>query len=515
MKLAIKALFEQAKGQITKFNIEATILIAAMTDLVNDYIAEGKLELAFEAAKVTGNPATQRLVFDASRNITPHSERVGMGGFMEVYEQKSFLFEILMAVGTEKELRDAAKAFEAKGYLEVENVIKIYTQLKDTAALMRAGKKAAKSYFDTLDKEKETHTYCSGTPSIPHYALEVFEAAKKLGAKGVDKELILFGDKLFATHKEFEVLDHSGSSGDRKVPEAIRAYELTGTIIGLKKAAEGYLTIDNLASAARCFSKLHDESRVRELVQTIAQKGKLLEATMLRAELLKEAITSEELEKLVGTTAEVAKTKVVSMVNKYLDAKASDEPFPTSHTFWHYSESNLDEWKEYLHNVHTMASRTDTYFCRPFVSIAKELYATNNAPMIGQIHLALQKHLIVGYLLSAIAMEVDGRCPDRRGNRKYAHAFDAAWRTFAHGIDPGGYNPFDSDLGLKDDPDMKPLFEEVHAFAKSQHALCRENKDTWESDEFIRKGSPELQKKVRTVYQKLTGDIRNMLTQLK
>ena len=205
-------------------------------------------------------------------------------------------------------------------------------------------------------------------------------------------------------------------------------------------------------------------------------------------------------------------------ISAYLDARSNDAPFPTSHTFWHFSSSNIDEWKGYLHTVHSMSSRTDTYFCRPFPSIAKELYSTSNAPVIAQIHLALQKHLLVGYMLSAIAMEVDGRCPNRE--RKYEHAFDAALRTFEYGVNGGGYNPFGGGLNFKTEPDMSDLLKLVLEFQKETIKVATETsqhsyKHSWESHDFLRQKSPELQISVREVYQKLTADVRSLLAQLK
>jgi len=518
MKSAIKTLFEQAKNQITKFNIDPAILIAVMTELVRDYIAENNLQLAFEAAKVTGNTADYRLVLEASKSKTPFTDRVGVDGMMEVLKQKHFLLNILIAAGNEEELREVVVVLEKKGYLESSGVIRVYTHLKDSAALLGYAKMVAQNYFDALAREKASGSSNSGTPSIPHYALEVFKAAKELGAEDVDQQLIEFGDKVFAASGKFEVLNRSYNWSDNdKTPEVIRAYELAGTEAALKKAAEGYVSIGDLPNAARTFSKIGDTNKVAEMVQRIASNGKLLVAVTLRAELNKDVIRAAELEKLMGTTASVAKTKVVEEIGAYLTSHVSDEPFPTSHTFWYYSDSNLDEWKGYLHTVHGLAGREDTYFCKPYPSIAKELYATENAPVIGQVHLALQKHLLVGYMLSALQMEVDGRCPDRR-NRKYEHAFDAAWRTFAEGVDGGGgYNPFDTNLGLKNDPDMRPLFEEIKSFVEKENALCANNgsEHTYESHMFLRQNCPELQGKVREVYNKLTGDIRDLLVQLK
>ncbi len=516
MKSAIKALFEQAGGQITKFNIDVTILVATMAELVRDYIAEGNLKLAFEASKVTGNPADQRLVLEASRKVRSYSEKVGVGGLMEVLGQDHFLFQVLLATGTEKELRAVAQELEKKGYLRSNDVIKIYTQLEDPVALYRFGKKVANSYFTAKKKEKKTHVFNGGTSSIPQHALEILAVAKKLGAKDVNRELICFGDKLCAVDGGFKVVVHS-SSREEEVPEAIRAYEIAGTLTALTKAAEGYLAVGNLHGAARCFSKVGDDNRVMELVHQLAKIGELLEAVTLRATLIKEPITVQELGRLVGTTAEFAKAKVVQTISAYLDARGKDEPFPTSHTFWHYSDSNADEWNEYLYTVHSMASRTNTYFCRPFPSIAKELYATSNAPVMTQIHLALQKHLLVGYMLSAVTMETDGRCPSRE--RKYVHAFDAALRTFEYGVNGGGYNPFDG-LNFKTDPDMSALLKVLLKFQKQEITVAGKTgggsfEHNSQSHNFLREKSPELQGKVREVYQKLTGDIRSLLTQLK
>ncbi len=74
-------------------------------------------------------------------------------------------------------------------------------------------------------KKNEKMTGCSnsGTPNIPKYVLEIFAAAKKIGASGVNKVIINYADRLFR-RKGFEKFEF-----DAKISEALQAYELAGT----------------------------------------------------------------------------------------------------------------------------------------------------------------------------------------------------------------------------------------------------------------------------------------------
>jgi len=67
---------------------------------------------------------------------------------------------------------------------------------------------------------------------------------------------------------------------------------------------------------------------------------------------------------------------------------------------------------------------------------------------------------------------------------------------------------------------MAALLKAVLKFQKQMIEVANKTGEhsyehNWQSHDFLRKKSPELQTTVREVYQKLTADIRSLLAQLK
>lgn len=508
MNSAVKTLFEATDGCIERLNIDTCILKSTMMELVSVYIAEGNFKLAFKAAKHTEKPENIRKVFEAIKDQSASTERPGVQGIMKVVGKEMLFFDIFMAAGTDEELREVATSYKVAEYSSVNSVVRICEKLKDVSILMNLSETFISDYIETCEREKKEGRYSSGTSSIPGYILTMFEAAKKQNACGVDDALERFGDRLVCQHG-FKKLEYNS-----KAAEAIRAYELVGTPSSLRKAAEGYLETDKF-KAARLFHKIGDHDRVKSIIFQIVQSGKFAEAMSLRAELFDSTLSKEDLDSFMKAAESNARDNVLQKIEQYLSSHDNDAPFPTRYTFWHFSDGN-DEWGHYLNTVHGLAARTDAYCYRSYPSIAKELYATDKIGAIKEIHFLLQGHLLVGYLLSALALEVNGACPSQ--NRKYEHAFDAVFRTFLYGMEGDGYNPFSEKLDFSKDADIMGLYKELTMFDNDLNSLKEKEQGwmchTYRSRSFLKSNCGEVQEKVRVVYKKFAEKIHLLLTHL-
>lgn len=515
IETTVRIIFEQLQEGIINSNLDTQELDLPVVigSLVHGYLAEGNLSLAFKAAKISENTELLRLVFNASK--TPSLGKEHPGGLIETVREQHLELQILFAAGTDQELREAALALQEHGYSRLQDIIRIYTHINDADALVRLGTSLIDKYFATFEEERHGQTFSGSTRSIPRSTLEVLSAAKKLKAKGINRILIQFARRLLNEHNsKYSVLANRHDEREN-IPEVIQAYELAGTKDSLRRAARGYINIGKFDAAARCYGKICDFDGVKRMVETIVRQGNLSDAIQLRAKIVKKPIPADELYHLVEVAIGTAKDNVVTTITKYLNDHNNDWPFPTECTFWHFSERN-DEWKRYLCTVDGMAGRVDTYYSKSYPSIAKELYCTDQAPVIARIHKVLQIHLLVGYLLSAVTMETRSYGP--RHDRKYQHPFDAVMRTFGYAFIGEGYNPFDTVLHLDKEDIISGLWETMKTFQNKEHALMVDDdglSHTAGSHEFLHESSRELQCTVREVYQQLAADIRQLLEQLK
>lgn len=510
MRDAVRMLFEQAGEKIKELNIDKKLLDLVMPELVRDYVAEKRLDLAYEAAIVTGRPSDMRYIYDATKGVELANDKGDLKSVLDFECKKAVLLEVLLKSGTAEELREAAMASEQMGYLQADTVVKIYTQLKNGDALIRFGKELVNDYFADLADDEQLNRWSSETDAIAFKAMAVLEAIQKRFEKGAEEILEEFGDKLLNINSELKVLDVDSGVAE-EVPMAIQAFRLAGTKTSLKKAAEGCQKVGNLKAAVHLFHQVGEIGQVMRLIKKIAEGGELLEAVELRAKLFDSPIHDEELAYIVGATTEAASIKVPERVSVYLRDCDNYDPFPTAHTFWHNSDSN-EEWGSYLNTVNSMAGPSDNYYRGTYLSIAKELYLTDKASVISAIHKALQKHLLVGYLLSALAMEVSGACPSCE--RKYSHAYDAAWRTFCSAYNADRYNPFDHDLKLESDPEMKALMTFMSQFNLKKKSLMIDGGHSYESSLFMRRNCPELRNYIKNYYDEIADDIRKLLIRL-
>jgi hypothetical protein len=256
------------------------------------------------------------------------------------------------------------------------------------------------------------------------------------------------------------------------------------------------------------------------MIRQIAREGQLSRAVRTHVRLFPKAlIHADSLSELVAETVSAAREKVVLRIGDYLNEHDTDSPFPTECTFWHGSDTNT-EWADYLQVVYALSGRHDMPFDRRGRQpIAREIYCTDNSALMSCIHYTLKKHLLVGYMLSALAMEVDRSC--LRSGRKYKHSFDAAWRTFTYAVDGRGDNPFGDEgcVGLRNDLDIKTLNACLKAFRTriEAHKVLKHgfHEHVRASDSFLREHSPEVMDVVRDIYKKITADIHRLLAEMK
>ncbi|MFC1751669.1 hypothetical protein ACFLY5_00805, partial [Patescibacteria group bacterium] len=263
--------------------------------------------------------------------------------------------DVLIAAGTEGELREELGLHQTADYSSADEVIRICKKLQDASLLLKKGKIFADEYFNTVKKnEKEEKAYCGSTSQTPKYVLQVLCAAKKMEAHGVNEILVDFGNRLFHEHGFKTLSSDSLFSNDSGVPEAIQAYKMADTPSSQKKAAEGYIEIGRPKEAAHLFHKIGDDAGVQDMILQIVKSGKFAEAMSLRAKLVDSAISAEELNIFMNAATCIAKENVMQKVEKYLVSHDKDEPFPTSHTFWHFSGGN-SEWDDYRSTVYGLA----------------------------------------------------------------------------------------------------------------------------------------------------------------
>ncbi len=194
-----------------------------------------------------------------------------------------------------------------------------------------------------------------------------------------------------------------------------------------------------------------------------------------------------------------------SIVLDYLRNRTNDLPFSTEYTFCHCFERDgkgvvFDgslEWHRWTLFVMTLA---------------KEFDHTHYLNMLNVLH----RHLVIGWLLSAVTYEMESGLTIER---RYRHAAYAGWRTFDAAIDDRGDYPLKRDVKLG----ASPLVQALHTYLLSvilQWQSCMETidngrlRDTDVSDAFIKSMLPEMQRRIRVAYEDASAQVYEALALL-
>ncbi|MFH2231779.1 MAG: hypothetical protein ABII13_01215 [Patescibacteria group bacterium] len=212
----------------------------------------------------------------------------------------------------------------------------------------------------------------------------------------------------------------------------------------------------------------------------------------------------------------IAVERIVRATRAYLVIVASKGvPFPAGYTYWWASDMNGD-WPYYRVEVEILAGRREEV--RAFEwselreGLACELYETDKEEAILRLYKTLNKHLIVGHMLSAVMDEMEH---GPGGMRKYTHPTFAAWRTLSDLTSDWEYCSF-KELKLVEDPVIQSLKIYLQEIMERQTALmsdsgCGWKDDTSGSDRYIARKLPEMKERLKAAFDQVTEEIRQEL----
>jgi hypothetical protein len=432
-----------------------------------------KLGLALAAARLSKDPDAYRTLLTAIPE-EPNVTRAGMDGALQDFEHMDLRGEAILGTRDEALIRSHVQALCAKG--RYEQAIGVLVRLGDAAALSELGRVLEKSYDEKFAQDKAADRYYPpGNTRLADSVTSAFKAAKELGDVSAGEALLSWGKKL-AQEVGFKPVAHEKSWGSSSEPNPLEALIASGLSEGLVEAAKAYRSFcaqrhsrrdarRDLERAVELFSQAGDAASAREVILELAARSHLGEAlSLLSSQGARPDLAL--LRQLIDLGLERAAREVKSKVAEYLAKKEGDCPFYTAYTFWHFSNSN-DEWREFRDAVSRLTGRAGG---DAEEGIARLLYAdTEKRPKIEALHLELSKHLLVGYMLSALSLEARyGSATDR----KYEHPGYAAWRTFYNAVENGRYNPFEDGIVVSGDKSVMRVYEAVSKFEEEAAKLC-------------------------------------------
>lgn len=530
--LAIKALLEQSSSEIKHLGIETSLLQGALKTLVRMYVSNGDLKFAMKAAELTGEAEDARTVLGAVKTAKePEIQRVGIQGAFEQMEIPAGCLQMLLQCGTEAELRAYIAQSEGK-MMAHSHTLAILKKLSDAHALFEMGQTKAAQYFSELEEQGRTHVYKGSTDILLSNAIESYRVAIELGHEATRSALLELGDRLQALHG-VGVKYYSGSilSSNNEDP-ALCCYKAAQTTEGWRRVAECYCLMSEnrsatrdpskksgyLSQAAEAYLKAGDKESAVRVSRALAQQGMLAMSLRIRKE-AGEVIGPETLKQTLDLSLANTGEEVRKSVLEYLGERSENGvPFPTAYTFWHYSQSN-DEWHGYLCAIERISGRFDVgNWGETVTSIAKPLYSSSKAEIMGEIHDALLRHLLVGWMMSAVAYEIEISRTGRRVERKYDHPSYAAWRTFEAGVKNTGYYPFNHPLHLESNRVIQELYNSIARIFEESSARCVKKDglltDTQASNTFMASKLPEMLVQLQVVYRSITEEVKGLIAKL-
>jgi hypothetical protein len=436
--------------------------------LVRDYVNEGQFDLALSAARAAKDPDCYRLLLGHFTQPATAS-RCGMDGAMQVFSAAREKKEVLIGTQDAQLLLAYARDEIRAGHYE--NAIDAYRAINAGRALMDMGQMLESDCVARIAQEPGTKTsHINGFNRIASAVTSTYTTALQLGETTATHALVKWGDFLAANG---QALPGTDSHRSEMSESALGAYLASAGVEGFEKAATLYQSsaqqrsqpekaIADLKVAAELFFKAQRADGAMEVILEIAAKGDVNRAITLLTE-CSGAPDLNVVRKLIALSVDRALDVVKDQVTRYLDKTSGDCPFWTQYTYWHFSDGN-SEWSEYTNRIRKMTGNQAGH------SSAKPLFSSplhrENATNLDQ---ELQKHLLVGYMLSALTTEAKhGPC----ANRKYEHPAHAAWRTFENAVNDGPYNPFSLSLKLKEDELVAKVYALVENFESESAKLC-------------------------------------------
>ncbi|MCB0321575.1 MAG: hypothetical protein KDD60_11675, partial [Bdellovibrionales bacterium] len=370
---------------------------------------------------------------------------------------------------------------------------------------------------DCLDRrEYEFALRAAQVSKAPNHFKMILEALEKYpkitdlsvrNAEGEFGTYVFFAQQvaeaLLGTQDEVRIRPYAvDKERQQQLNEAAEAYSIIGDH---EKAAELYLILDKKWGRVEDYTQAGVE---------LFKAGQTEKAQQVAINLLVHQHWSEgvelgqltglelDLSTLIDVHAKFLKNRVQCVgdaIRCYLAEKRGVDPFPLKDPQW--ARENQDaEWSEYRDRVENISGDGRPQVQWWSTPLAKPLYASiQYRSSIGAIRTSLQRHMLIGCLLSSLTREanasLDGEpseYPGELGFRTYDVAFHSEY-----------YNPFHCMIAMREDEHAIAVEKLMESF-REETRFCMEDEDTWchttRSREYRRENIHLIRQKVEAIY---------------
>ncbi len=318
------------------------------------------------------------------------------------------IFQMLIAVGSEADLRDYYVRFMTIEQMTEERSME---RLRTYCSRLRNGRLLLPLVHLQITEFKRVAGTMSTEPTwdakgVPDFIkpaviIRNLMLANDLGEEEAKQILYRFGKWLHRKYGEKTIYS------DAECPEAMWAWEMSGTPEGLQYAADAYSLEMRFLDAFRCFGKMGRREDQITMLKIAVEHGYLhevLEAYGASDPKRVPPLEPELLEDLFDLAVDNARLRVLAGVEKYLDEHDNDDPFQVDR--FHYDLM----WKIACQKIEYMSGQCNLVRLEQQERakyLALDLYAGGYYKIIYGLKLRLLVHLALGFVESALVCEQD------------------------------------------------------------------------------------------------------------